>query len=110
MQACQIAEFIIKNTKSMMKSEDLYRALKISLEKLSSDQTDFQFNAVKLVYLHENGYLPDNLGKNSGEEQKKLIRNMVDYALGGKKPKLSSQYWKKFSEWIDVVCRYHELI
>lgn len=110
MEACSLASFILKNSHSMMKSEMLYTAFTLFLQRSPVKHGQM---LVKLVYLHENGLLPEKLSNasgDSGKRQKELLEGLLKAALGdGEIPHFNESYWKKLDEWISGLCAYHDL-
>ncbi len=115
MKACQLAAFVLKNSKPMMNANDFYKAVKNAFDALSKGPLTLPWiDLPKLVYFRENGLLPEALDGHranaSKEEQKKLLQDIIDFAVGQReKPEFSRGYWKKLSDWIKSMSIYHNM-
>jgi DNA repair protein RecO len=113
MEACNLSRFILKNIKPMIESEMLYQSLKTCLTALSQGESHTQWcDLVKLVYMEENGLLPENLTYHQGTEDKQrlLLAKLLDAAIGdGPLPKLTPEYWEQLSQWVGQLCEFNEL-
>lgn len=110
--ACKLCSFIVYNSRPMMESKELYCALKNCFQGLSGEHQDVPWcSLVKLIYIYENGFLPD-IGphSNHSESEQELLAKLLEAAVGRVfPPLLSKDYWQKLSLWIDELCRYHNL-
>jgi len=116
-EACVIASFLLRNTHFMIECPFVYNTMKNALVNLSSDKNAFLLwpSLVKLVFLSENGLLPDNLSNsNSSENEKKrrvMLEKLFSAAAGETSPpELSLKYINRLSDWIDNLCRYNDLM
>ena len=117
----QIALFLRKNSYPHVPCNRVYSAFKLLLEKSTDGSIDaFDLTLLKLVFLHENGLLPehfettiDSLHQLTAEEmqQRKFLNRLILYAEGKKQniPKLSPEYKNKFSSWVTNLCCYNGL-
>ena len=117
----QIALFLRKNSYPHVPCNRVYSAFKNLLEKSTDGSIDaFDLILLKLVFLHENGLLPehfetaiDSLHQLTAEEmqQRKFLNRLILYAEGKNQniSKLSPEYKNKFSEWVTNLCCYNGL-
>jgi len=112
MTACDIARFITANTQPMVSVSMLYSSLRRAFSCLSAGEVNVPWlTLVKLVYLYEQGLLPDTLGgaeSREAEEQKaRLLENIITFAISGGELNVDNSYWPLFSSWIDSLCSYN---
>jgi len=99
--ACSIASFVLKNTKTHMHCDFLFKSVRTALSRLCAAPGKFPCLAlVKLAYLSENGLLP---------ESDKKMDNLLAAASGdsdntGLKDEEGTN---KISQWLDNLCVYH---
>ncbi|MCX6985352.1 MAG: DNA repair protein RecO [Lentisphaerae bacterium] len=111
LEACGIGTFILRNSHPMIPCPEVYLAVKNAFEALSKSRSDIPWaGLVKLVFLDEHGFLPEDLSV-AGDSRKteaveKLIRSTVS---GNPLPDFPPKTWRKIAEWIGELCKYHEL-
>jgi DNA repair protein RecO len=116
-----MASFLIKNTFPHVICKRAYSAFKNLLRKASGGSiTAFDFTLFKLVFLHENGLLPElfetnadsSLQRTAEEKRKRILLNrLISYSEGRTSniPKLSLEYQNKLTGWITNLCRFNGL-
>ncbi|HBC88322.1 MAG TPA: DNA repair protein RecO [Lentisphaeria bacterium] len=111
LSGCEIATFVLRNSQSMIPSPEVYSALKTSFSALSSSKTDIPWTALlKLVYLDEHGFLPEDMDLSGDSKKQEVMENLLDAViLGSPLPDFPSKTWQKLAEWADKLCKYHEL-
>ncbi len=122
--ACEIATFVLRNSQAMIPTPKVYSALKTAFAVWCKEKTEIPWSGlVKLVYLDEHGFLPEDLEsgagvsecRNIGEpakegKKKETIKKLVNSVITGSPlPEYPQKSWQKIDEWIDKLCRYHEL-
>ena len=113
--ACEITKFLSANTQPHLAVPMLYTAAKNSLAQLSVCKQAVPWAAiVKLVYLFEQGLLPELLGgegsRESEESKRELLDRIICFALGKLDvPEINLNYWRILGEWVDSLCSYHGL-
>ncbi len=115
--AAEIAEFVLRNSHTMLPSPILYSSLRGVLKILCGPLPENPpvFDLLKLVYLYEHGLLPghsmEEAEKNpDGLKRIRFTGMMVNFLCKGDGiPDLGTEYWHSFSEWINNLCEYHGL-
>ena len=109
MEACEICRFLIRNTRPSIQTPLSYKALKTALSRLSLGTCRDCLVLLKLVFLEEQGFLPEvdsARGGGGGMLLKLLAAGRGDAPY----PKLDDTYINEISLWTDRLCRYHDLI
>ncbi len=111
LKACEIGTFILRNSHPMIPCPEVYFAMKNAFDALSKSSADIPWaELVKLVFLDEHGFLPEDLSvagdSRKAEVMEKLINSIVS---GNTLPDFPTNTWRKIADWIDELCRYHEL-
>lgn len=108
--ACEISRFILANTESMADCKNLYSALKNALKDLSAGKcAKFWQTLMKLVFLSENGLLPETFSTTE-KNKKELLAKLLESAESGKNiPELTKEYWDKLESWSESLFIYHGL-
>ncbi|HPN85334.1 MAG TPA: recombination protein O N-terminal domain-containing protein [Victivallales bacterium] len=110
--AMNCAKFILSNTHFNMHSERLYRSTNVMLRDFCSGIADDAWKLfIRLIYLEEQGFLPNYDTEKSSASFAKMIRDILEYSDGGanKHPKLSEAYKGKLEKWIAGICQTHSL-
>ena len=121
-EVSRLGLFLSKNIYPHVTCKRVYSAFKNLLKKASDGNIEtFDFVLFKLVYLSENGLLPEHFETNSAntfrhtveeKTQRKFLNTLISYAEG-KVPnisELSAEYKNRFSDWVDNLCRYNGLV
>ena len=107
----RISSFLLKNVPVNVPQIYTYNALRCIIENLGSNAEDswslIQCSVVlKMVFLSENGYLPEA----NSEEQIEFIDNLI---VAGTEnlplPQCSDEYWKSLNSWLDALLSYNHL-
>lgn len=108
--ACDIAAFVLRNSQPYVSSPALYLAVKHVFSLLSEKEMSLPFpSLIRLTYLDEQGLLPEVPANDPFKIQ--LQAQLLEAALGNNElPDINRDYWLKLSDWIDGLCRFHELI
>lgn len=108
--ACEIARFVLRNSQTDIPSPELYQALKHIYGIMAEREMEVPYPAlIKLTYLDEHGLLPEQSAEDS--QKGELLLQLLAFASGeGEKPEINKAYWEKLSNWIDSLCRFHELV
>lgn len=114
MAACNIAQFVTANTQPMLQMPLLYAALKNIFTALAAESINSPwFTFVKLVYLYEQGLLPDTLcgseSRQAEAEKELLLQSIIQYACEGGELDVDPSYWPLFSSWVDSLCSFNGL-
>ena len=106
------SNFLLKNTYSHIQCPKTYSAFKTLLIKASNTNfNSFEISLLKLVFLYENGLLPDFFEKDTENRQQIFLKKIIAYAEGKIQsiPHLSKEYQDKFSNWILSLCKHNQL-
>ena len=110
----RLSSFLLKNIYPRVPCDRVYSAFKNLLKKAADGNIDvFDFVLPKLVFLSENGLLPEYFeGSTEEKKQQKFLNRIISYAEGRAPilPNLSVEYQSKFSNWVENLCRYNDLI
>ncbi len=116
LRACEVGIFILRNSHGMNPSPEVYSAMKTALSAMGKEKTDVPWGElIKLVYLDEHGFLPEDMERGiadteMNQNRKNALVNLVNAVINGSTlPDYPQKTWLKFSDWIDKLCRYHEL-
>ena len=121
MDVSRLTLFLLKNIYPHVPCNRIYSTFNNLLEKsVDGSIKTFDFCLFKLVFLFENGFLPeyleggsDNTFQHSDQaiKQQMFLSKLISYTEGNASniPKLSSEYQDKFSDWITNLCRYNDL-
>lgn len=111
LKACEIGTFILRNSHPMIPCPEVYFAIKNAFEALSKSHTDIPWaELVKLVFLDEHGFLPEDLSLAGDSRKTEAVEKLINSAVSGPPlPDLTLKAWRKIAEWIDELSRYHEL-
>ncbi len=117
----RLASFLLRNIYPNVPCPRAYSALSNLLNKAAVGSIiAFDFILLKLVFLFENGLLPENFETNTDsqlqhtaevEKQRKFLNMLILYAEGKLPdiPTLSTDYKNKFSAWVNGLCHYNDL-
>ncbi len=111
MSACEISNFILRNSQAMNPSPEVYASFKTALSAMSKSKTDIPWTGlVKLVYLDEHGFLPESINFDSNTKRKDIIKNLLSSVIVDTPlPVYPQETWQKLAEWVDSLCKYHQL-
>lgn len=116
-QACAIAAFLVRNTHENVPCPRTYAALKNALSHLARNDKKHRFwdVLVKLVFLEENGLLPEFDIEDSNAKESdapSLLKRLVSFASGelDTPPTIGAAGCAKLADWVDAVCAYHDLL
>ncbi|OGV58726.1 MAG: DNA repair protein RecO [Lentisphaerae bacterium GWF2_50_93] len=111
LKGCAIGTFILRNSQSMIPSPEVYSALKTAFSALGRSKTEVPWTElVKLVYLDEHGFLPEAMNFSMDPKKMEAMKNLIDSIISGTPlPDYPQKTWLTLSEWIDKLCKYHEL-
>jgi len=107
-------KFLLKNIHPHVPCVRVYAAFNNLLQNTIDDQFNiYSINLVKLVYLHENGLLPDILSTSGHDENRyqNFLNKIINYAEGKVNiiPQANTEYWVEFNKWVRNLCHYQEL-
>ncbi len=108
----KLNNFLLKNTYSHIQYPKTYSALRTLLVKASNTNfSPFETSLFKLVFLFENGFLPDFFEEEKENQQQIFLQKLISYAEGKTQsiPHLSDEYKSKFSNWILILCKNNNL-
>lgn len=107
--ACDIANFVLRNSQPDVPTPKLYTSVKHIFNSLAEKKTTVPYPAlIKLVYMDEQGLLPET--PDNDPEKAKLLSRLIEAAMGKNTvPEIDLDYWEKLTFWIDSLCRFHEL-
>lgn len=106
LKAVNLSSFLTKNLHPGMESHEVYQAFKHSLEILSSEGSSLipWTDLVKLVYIKENGLLPET----DSERKLAAMLAVIDATKGIiPMPEKDADSWNRISIWIKNLCNYH---
>jgi len=111
LRACKAGIFILRNSQSMLPSPEVYSALKTAFAALGKSKTEVPWTElVKLVYLDEHGFLPEAMNFSMDPKKIEAMKNLINSIISGTPlPEYPQKTWLKLSEWIDSLCKFHEL-
>ncbi|MFA6294651.1 MAG: DNA repair protein RecO [Victivallales bacterium] len=111
LKACEIGNFILRNSHPMITCPIVYFAIKNAFEALSGSRADIPWaELVKLVFLDEHGFLPEDMNAAGDSRKAEAMEKLVNsIASGNPLPGFTPETWRKIAEWIGELCRYHEL-
>ena len=109
-----ISKFILKNIHIHVECHRVYNSLKTYLALCCKNESKiYSATLLKLVFLSENGFLPEILSKTDIEDKKQhqIINTLLSYSEGKSEyiPNYPEDYWKKFNVWINNLCQFNEL-
>ena len=109
-----LTSFLLKNIHPNIPCNRVYSAFNNLLEKSVENKIKpFDCMLLKIVYLFENGLLPEKLSDSHTDEksQRQFLKKLIDYSEGNTTsiPKLSAEYWNKLEKWIIYLCHYNDL-
>jgi recombinational DNA repair protein (RecF pathway) len=108
--ACWLSQFSLANVLPGLSLEYYFRSLAVGLERLSANRsvpTAAVLTGILLVYMQENGFLPQMEGDPKGQSQCQLLLQM---ALGGDIPALQEQNWLALRDWTIGLLRQTDCI
>ena len=109
-EACSICSFIFNNSQPYVSAVGTYKAIIRAFGDLSEKRnfTISWYLLVKLAFLYDNGFLPEIENDDSGRQE--FLHSMLLASTGfNSMPDINPEYLKIFSDWIDNLCRYHDL-
>jgi DNA repair protein RecO len=111
LKACEIGDFALRNSHPMIPCPEVYSAIKNAFDSLSKSRTDIPWaELVKLVFLDEHGFLPEDLSIAGDSRKTEAVEKLINSIVSGKPlPDFPSKTWRKLADWIDELSRYHEL-
>ena len=138
-EACRIAAFILRHAPNHLPAPRLYRVLARALGELAGPAQEANgpgwHALVRLVFLSEHGLLVVEEDGTSDESEHGLLvveedgtsdeeghdtqavrrqRRLLVALLAAAEeaapiPKLKPAYWQQFGDWLDTLCRYHDV-
>jgi recombinational DNA repair protein (RecF pathway) len=121
-EACRIAAFILRHAPVHLPAPRLYRVLAQALAGLAGPVREANgpgwYALMRLVFLAEHGLLamedgpPDEAGHDAptARRQRRLLVALLAAAEDDvPMPKLSPAYWLQFGDWLDSLCRHHDV-
>jgi DNA repair protein RecO len=111
LKACEIGTFVLRNSHPMIPCPEVYSAVKNAFEALSKSRTDKPWaELVKLVFLDEHGFLPEDLSVTGDSKKTDAVERLISAVISGNPlPAFPPKTWRKLADWVDELCRYHEL-
>ena len=111
LKACEIGTFILRNSHPMIPCPEVYFAMKNAFDALSKSGADIPWaELVKLVFLDEHGFLPEDLSAAGDSRKTEAVEKLINSVVSGNPlPDFPVKTWRKIADWIDELCRYHEL-
>jgi DNA repair protein RecO len=105
-----VVAFILKNIHTGIVCEFVYSAFDKMLDLFSKGE-EYPIFLIKLVYLYENGLLPNELSKSDKEEKsKKILSILINSAVGKIAiPNLSDDYLLSLNRWVTNLSLANEL-
>jgi recombinational DNA repair protein (RecF pathway) len=105
MAVCSLAAFLLRNSRFMVELPQTYQALSVLLQKCAAAKDDLTsfFPYVKLVFLHENGFV------SVPPEKQKTLDLIFSFALGltPDPPGFSTAYYGRLVQWIHALIHLH---
>jgi len=113
-QILSFTPFLLKNIHPHVSCSRVYKAFNNLLQNTIDDEFEiYSINLIKLVYLHENGLLPDILSSSGCNENRyqNFLNRILNYAVNASNtiPQANNEYWVEFNKWVRNMCHYHEL-
>jgi DNA repair protein RecO len=120
-EVSRLSSFLLKNIYPRVACDRVYAAFTNLLRKSADGRMEtFDITLLKLVFLSENGLLPEYFEAKSissfqctteEKRQRKFLNKLISYAEGNipNMPKLSTEYQTKFSSWIINLCCHNGL-
>ena len=108
--ACWLCQFSLANVLPGLALEYYFQSLAVAFERLSANSnvpTAAIVTGVLLVYMQENGFLPQMEGDTKRQSQCQLLFQM---ALGGDVPALQDQNWLALRDWAIGLLRQTDCI
>jgi len=111
LKACEIGTFILRNSHPMIPCPEVYFSIKTAFEALSKSNADIPWaELVKLVFLDEHGFLPEDLSAAGDSRKTEAVEKLINSVVSGNPlPCFPPKTWRKIAGWIDELSRYHEL-
>jgi len=108
--ACDISQFLLYNSHPYVPVPKTFIASLSafdSLSRIKNDPTPWVM-LVKLVFLYENGFLPEMPDDDSG--RMKLLQTLLRTPLKGAVfPQLTISYIANLNNWLNSICKIHDL-
>lgn len=105
MAVCSLAAFLLRNSRFMVELPRTYQALSVLLKRCAAAQEDMTtfFPYIKLVFLHENGFV------SVPQEKQRTLDQIFAFALGmtSDPPAFSTSYYGRLVQWIDALVNLH---
>jgi hypothetical protein len=113
-EACGICAFLLRNSPPGLPLPETFLALRNGLKNLDGNPPAVSWAMlIKLVYLKENGFLPDHPPPSDRRQDvnQEIIARLLAFARGKtvRLPSFPVQYLQDFSRWLDALCSYHAL-
>lgn len=117
LSACDLAKFLLRHIPHDFPAPRVYASFKTALRfwSESDDLENKWFHLVRLVYLDEQGLLPE-IEPTPNESAERLYhrQNILDQTLqyaesGDINVQTIPANWEKMGAWIESLCRYHDL-
>jgi DNA repair protein RecO len=110
--AMDVAKFILANTHFNMHTARLYKAMTTMIADLTTAEADASWRTfIRLVYLDEQGFLPNYEGKTESANFAKMLHDVFSFCDGKiqLKPKLTAKYIEKLRAWTSSICLSHSI-
>ncbi|HJO95185.1 MAG TPA: recombination protein O N-terminal domain-containing protein [Victivallales bacterium] len=106
----KIISFILKNIHAGVSCRFVYDAFDNMLCK-TSEGKEYPFFLIKLIYLYENGLLPNELSVSDKDNKNKKILNLLINSAIGKIDtlKLPDEYVQSLNKWVNNLCLANDL-
>jgi recombinational DNA repair protein (RecF pathway) len=121
-EACRIAAFILRHAPTHLPAPRLYRVLARALATMTDPACEPRspgwYSLMRLVFLAEHGLLAidDDAPEEEGHDVQAVRRQhrlLVALLLAAEEdvpiPNLGPAYWPQFEDWLDTLCRYHDV-
>jgi len=114
--SCRLGSFLLKNSHPMLPCPKSYAATRNALLHYAQGDSILPWDSLaRLVFLWENGLLPDQQEnieeREAGLSKKRFVSALLSAACGEASlpDGIRRSYWPKFTAWVDELCRTHEL-
>ncbi len=110
--AMDIARFILANTHFNMHTPRLYKAMRTMIADLMTADAGASWRTfIRLVYLDEQGFLPNYDGKTESANFAKMLHDVFSFCDRKipMKPNLTAKYIEKLRAWTGSVCLSHSI-
>ena len=108
-ECAETTRFLLRNVYPHVACYLVYSAF-INMLKMYSKGADFPSFFVRLVYLYENGLLPQQVEGTDTYSAQKILKILINGSVGKLTlPVIGEEYMIKLKRWIEYLCEFNDL-